>query len=330
MDLNIRIGGEAGQGLVSLGDILTGALSNKGLHLFTGKSYMSRIRGGLNWFDLRIGDSELFALKKYADLTVALSADAMEILREYTSPEGIILYNADGEDKGRTAYLNFLEIAKETADLQVMANSVAAGAIFALLGYEPDALFAYLQKEFHEKGEEIVRKNLKCACKGYAEANKKSLKLKAPGGVNASCDYTSGASAMALSAAVSGVKLVSAYPMTPGTVTFAGLAALSDKYGILVEQAEDEIAAVNMICGAVYAGVPALTATSGGGFSLMCEGLSLAGMMELPIVIVVGQRPGPATGLRQDRKTLNSQSARGMGNLPALFSLPVQYGNAMS
>jgi len=297
MDLNIRIGGEAGQGLVSLGDILTGALSSKGLHLFTGKSYMSRIRGGLNWFDLRIADSELFALKKYADLTVALSADAMEILREYTSPEGIILYNADGEDKDRTVYLNFLEIAKETADLKVMANSVAAGAIFALLGYEPDSLFVYLQKEFHGKGEEIVRKNLKCASKGYAEANKKSLKLKAPGGVNASCDYTSGASAMALSAAVSGVKLVSAYPMTPGTATFAGLAALSDKYGILVEQAEDEIAAVNMICGAVYAGVPALTATSGGGFSLMCEGLSLAGMMELPIVIVIAQRPGPATGL---------------------------------
>jgi 2-oxoglutarate ferredoxin oxidoreductase subunit alpha len=193
-------------------------------------------------------------------------------------------------------YLNFDRIA-EAADAKIMANSVAAGAIFALLGYGPEPLLAYLQKKFNEKGEEIVKKNLKCASEGYAEANKKSLKLKAPLAVNASGEYTSGASAMALSAAVSGVKLASAYPMTPGTATFAGLAALSDKYGIVVEQAEDEIAAVNMVCGAVYAGVPAITTTSGGGFSLMCEGLSLAGMMELPVVIVLGQRPGPATGL---------------------------------
>lgn len=297
MDLNIRIGGEAGQGLVSTGEILTGALSSTGLHVFTGKSYMSRIRGGLNWFDIRISDSELFALKKCSDLTVALSAEAMELLGEYATPDGIVVYNGDGEGKKRTLYLNFDEIAKEVSGSVIMANSVAAGAIFALLGYSPDSLFAYLQKEFREKGEDVIRKNLKCASKGYSEATRRSLKIESPVPGNASGEYTSGASAIALSAAVSGIKLVSAYPMTPGTATFSGLAALSDKYGIVVEQSEDEIAAVNMICGAVYAGVPAMTTTSGGGFALMCEGLSLAGMMELPIVIVIAQRPGPATGL---------------------------------
>jgi 2-oxoglutarate ferredoxin oxidoreductase subunit alpha len=93
------------------------------------------------------------------------------------------------------------------------------------------------------------------------------------------------------------VKVVTAYPMTPGTATFTYLAAAADEYGIVVEQAEDEIAAVNMICGATYAGVPAMATTSGGGFALMVEGLSLAGITELPICIVIAQRPGPATGL---------------------------------
>lgn len=324
MDVNIRIGGEAGQGLVSLGEILTGALADTGLHVFTGKSYMSRIRGGLNWIDVRISGSELFALRELAELTVALSEEAKDILQEYIAPGGILIYNGDGEDKERIIYLNFAEMATEVADSKLMANVIAAGAIFALLGYEPDSLFAYLQKKFHEKGEDIVRKNLKCASKGHAEANKKTLKLKAPLPSDASSEYTSGGSAIALSAAVSGVKLVSAYPMTPGTATFTELAALSDRYGIVVEQAEDEIAAVNMVCGAVYAGVPAMTTTSGGGFSLMCEGLSLAGMMELPVVIVIGQRPGPATGLptRTGQEDLKFAINAGHGEFPRAVFAP--------
>lgn len=324
MNLNIRIGGEAGQGIVSLGEALLGAFSNIGLHVFTGKSYMSRIRGGLNWYDVRIAETELFALKKQADLIIAFSEDAREILEDDLSPEGILLYNGDGKDENRTVYLNFIELAKEVADSKLMANSVAAGAIFALLGYESDVLFVFLKKAFHEKGEEIVEKNLKCASKGYEEALKKSLKLTPPDKADAPREYTSGASATALSAAVSGVKLVSAYPMSPGTATFAELATLSDKYGIVVEQAEDEIAAVNMICGAVYAGVPAMTATSGGGFSLMCEGVSLAGMMELPIVIVIAQRPGPATGLptRTGQEDLKFSINAGHGEFPRAVFAP--------
>ena len=325
MDLNIRIGGEAGQGLVSLGETLTGALSNTGLHVFTGKSYMSRVRGGLNWYDVRISDSELFALKKQADLTIALSEDAKDILREYITPDGILIYNnGDSKDKDKFISLDFVEIAKDAGGSKVMANAVAAGVIFAILGYKPDSLFAYLKKEFSEKGKDIVKQNLECAQKGYEEAGKKALILQAPANAEAPCEYTSGAAAMALSAAVSGVKFVSAYPMTPGTATFAGLAALSDKYGIMVEQAEDEIAAINMICGATYAGVPAMTATSGGGFALMCEGLSLAGMMELPIVIVIAQRPGPATGLptRTAQEDLKFAINAGHGEFPLAVFAP--------
>jgi 2-oxoglutarate ferredoxin oxidoreductase subunit alpha len=325
MDLNIRIGGEAGQGLVSLGDTLTGAMADIGLHVFTGKSYMSRIRGGLNWYDVRISDSELFALKKQADLLVALSEDAKEILQEYLDPEGILLYNSDKqEDKKNIVSLDFVSIAEKTTGNKVMANSVAAGAIFAILDYAPDALFVYLKKVFENKGNEVVKQNIKCAKAGYNKIDSRALKLKSPDHVNAACEYTSGAAAIALSAVVSGIKFFSAYPMTPGTATFAGVAALSDKYGVLVEQAEDELAAVNMICGATYAGVPAMTATSGGGFALMCEGLSLAGMMELPIVIVIAQRPGPATGLptRTAQEDLKFAINAGHGEFPRAVFAP--------
>lgn len=325
MDLNIRIAGEAGQGLVSLGDILTGAFSSAGLHIFTSKSYMSRVRGGLNWYDVRIADSELFALKQQADLIIALSPEAKEILEETLSPKGIMLYSGDSDDANKqTINLDFFKIAQEVAGSKVMANAVAAGAIFAILGYETDTLFAYLKKEFQSKGEEIVKKNLQCAKKGYEKTKAKALKLKAPTGTNGPAEYMSGAAAMSLSAAVSGVKLVSAYPMTPGTATFTGLANLADKYGIIIEQAEDEISAINMICGAVYAGVPALTTTSGGGFALMCEGVSLAGMMELPIVIVIAQRPGPATGLptRTAQEDLKFAINAGHGEFPRAIYAP--------
>ena len=325
MDLNIRIGGEAGQGLVSLGDTLTGAMSDSGLHVFTGKSYMSRIRGGLNWYDVRISDTELFALKKRADLLIALSEDAKEILYQDLDPEGILIYNSDKkQDKESIVSLDFVSIAEKAAGSKVMANSVAAGAIFAILDYDLETLFAYLKKVFEDKGDKVVKQNIKCAEAGYKEVDRKALKLKSPGHTNAACEYTSGAAAMALSAAVSGIKFFSAYPMTPGTATFAGVAALSDKYGILVEQAEDELAAVNMICGATYAGVPAMTATSGGGFALMCEGLSLAGMMELPIVIVIAQRPGPATGLptRTAQEDLKFAINAGHGEFPRAVFAP--------
>jgi len=129
---------------------------------------------------------------------------------------------------------------------------------------------------------------------------------------------------LAVAAAEAGVKLVTAYPMTPGTAAFTALASLADEYGIVIEQAEDEIAAINMVCGATYAGVAALTTTSGGGFALMVEGLSLAGIMELPATIVLAQRPGPATGLptRTAQQDLKFAVSAGHGEFPRAIFAP--------
>jgi len=295
MFINIRIAGEAGQGVVMVGNLLVGAAAASGLEVFSGKSYMSRIRGGLNWCDLRFADRELFGLDETPDVLLALNEIGLEILQQDTAPDAVILL--DGKDmRPKILTIDFTGIAKQNGGTDIMGNTVAAGTIWGMLHYPLQFLEDFLRREFAGR-DEIIDKNLACAGAGYQKGLTLPNQLKAPQPVGASASVTTGAAMIGLAAATSGVKFATAYPMTPGTATLNYLAAVADRYGIVVEQAEDEIAAVNMLCGAVYAGVPAMTTTSGGGFALMAEGLSLAGMMELPILILLAQRPGPATGM---------------------------------
>ncbi|HUS93316.1 MAG TPA: 2-oxoacid:acceptor oxidoreductase subunit alpha [Phycisphaerae bacterium] len=322
MALTIRIAGEAGQGVATTGSILVGALAELGLHVAATRSYMSRIRGGLNWYDVRIGTEPLHGPAARADLLVALTEIALATLREEVTEGATVLYN--GTEADGALAIDFDGVAKEVAGSKLYSNTVAAGAVFALLGYDLDVLDAFLKKQFKKKGQEVIEANEACLRKGAELARQSGWSLKAPhpdGGPRSVCD---GATAIGQAAAVAGVKLVTAYPMTPGTATFTHLAKVADEFGLVVEQAEDEIAAVNMICGAAYAGVPALTTTSGGGFALMAEGLSLAGIMELPILIVIAQRPGPATGLptRTGQQDLLFALRAGHGEFPRAIFAP--------
>ncbi|MFP3937697.1 MAG: 2-oxoacid:acceptor oxidoreductase subunit alpha, partial [Phycisphaerae bacterium] len=327
MDVNIRIAGEAGQGLLTTGDLLVGALASMGLHTFASKSYMSRVRGGLNWFDIRIADDELFAPCDRADVLVALSTPAVEILSEALSDDAVVLIDGKEAPQSTPAgamVVDLTQAAKDAGGKPVMANTVAAGVVFALLGYEADALGEYVKKQFARLGEEIAEQNAACARKGAELSGDRTGCVEAPKPTDAPQFVTDGASAAGLSASVAGVKFATAYPMTPSTATFQYLAKAADKYGIVVEQAEDEIAAVNMACGATYAGAPAMTMTSGGGFALMTEGLSLAGILELPVVILLAQRPGPATGLptRTAQQDFRFAQFAGHGEFPRAIYAP--------
>lgn len=319
MDLNIRIAGEAGQGLETVGDLLTHAFAGMGLYVFATQSYMSRIRGGLNWFDVRIADRELFSGTEKANLLVGLTAEAVEALGEGVAEGGLVL--SDGHGRPGVVSLELTAAAREVGGSKLMANSVAAGCVFAVLGLGLEHLFSAVESEFQRKGQEAVGRNVACARRGAQLGA--GLRLSAPSPANAPGRLYSGSEAVALAAATAGVKLVCSYPMTPSSATFAFLASVADEYGIVVEQAEDEIAAINMVCGAAYAGVPAMTTTSGGGFALMCEGISLAGMMELPVFVMLAQRPGPATGLptRTAQQDLKFAINAGHGEFPrALFA----------
>lgn len=323
MDLNIRIAGEAGQGVASAGSLVVGAIAELGVHVLATQSYMSRIRGGLNWCDIRVGDAELFGPREKADLLVALTPTALEFLRGEVSGDGLVLFDGESGGDGAAA-MPFSKKAKEAGGSTQMANTVAAGALFATLDYSLDELCKYLGKQFKKKGDEVIQANVRCAKAGAELAGNLTGRVRGPRPGEAPKKLFAGAEAIGLAAAVGGVKIVTAYPMTPGTATFTYLAAVADKYGIIVEQAEDEIAAVNMACGAVYAGAPALVTTSGGGFALMVEGLSLSGMLELPVVIMLGQRPGPATGLptRTGQQDLAFCLSAGHGEFPRAIYAP--------
>ncbi len=322
MDLLIRIAGEAGQGVQTTGSLLAGALAKLGVHVLSTQSYMSRIRGGLNWIDLRIGDAELTGGRDKADLLVSFTTVGRDVLHGEMVPEGIILLDAESDDK--SIAVPFTQIAKKSGGSTLMANTVACGVIFAILGYDTKALQGYINEEFARKGPEIIQANTAAAQAGCDHAEALKIKIFSPRHTSAPVKITSGATAIALGAATAGVKLVASYPMSPSTATLAALAGMADEYNIVVEQAEDEIAAINMVCGATYAGVPALTTTSGGGFALMVEGLSLAGMLEVPAFIVLAQRPGPATGMptRTAQGDLQFALHAGHGEFPRAIFAP--------
>jgi 2-oxoglutarate ferredoxin oxidoreductase subunit alpha len=210
--------------------------------------------------------------------------------------------NLQKEENGliRTDYLDvpFVRLALEHGGNKIMANTVATGAVLGMLTMKLDILLGIVRDTFRKKGDEIVQANIKAAQAGHEYAVHECL----------SCSFTTGETAkprmlisgtesIGLGAVVSGCKFYSAYPMTPSTGIMNYIAGKEKECNIMVEQAEDEIAAINMALGASFAGVRAMTGTSGGGFALMVEGLSLAGITETPIVIALGQRPGPATGL---------------------------------
>jgi len=328
MSVMIRVAGEAGQGVATTGSLLVEAFAKLGLHVAATQSYMSRIRGGLNWYDIRIGERPMYAGSDTADLLVALTDAAREILAGDVRQGGQVLYN--GQESDGAIAIDLGDVAQQAGGSKLYSNTVAAGAVMGLLGYDVGAMEALLAEAFAKKGQDVIAGNQACARKGAELARPRAGKIPAPkpSGDGHMLRVYNGAGAIGLSAAVSGVKFAASYPMTPGTATFTFLAAAADRYGIVVEQAEDEIAAVNMLCGAVYAGVPAMATTSGGGFALMAEGLSLAGMMELPICVLIAQRPGPATGLptRTGQQDLLFALHAGHGEFPRAIFAPGTVG----
>jgi 2-oxoglutarate ferredoxin oxidoreductase subunit alpha len=235
------------------------------------------------------------------DILVALDRESIERHARELKAGGVVIHDASALDTRYEgdAYIDVpLErMALEQGGNKVMSNAVAIGATLGVLGLEPDQLSGVFEGMLHSKGSEIVAGNVKAARAGYAHGAKEcercAFELARPGAVKM---IIQGNDAIAFGALAAGCRFYSAYPMTPSTGIMDYLASKSKDYGIVVEQAEDEIAAINMALGASYAGVRSMTGTSGGGFALMVEGLSLAAMTETPVVIVLAQRPGPATG----------------------------------
>jgi 2-oxoglutarate ferredoxin oxidoreductase subunit alpha len=303
MDYSIKIGGEAGQGIQTIGNTLARVFSRTGYHVFTHQDYESRIRGGHNFYQVRFADKPVSASREGIDILVALDKSSILLHEQELSENGLIVYDSTGikqkYEKSHFLDVPFVNLAVEHGGNKIMANTTAIGAVLGMLGMELDVLKTVFQDAFKKKGQEVIEGNIQAALAGYnyAKENCTLCSFTIPAREDKNLMLINGVEAIGLGAINSGCKFYSAYPMTPSTGIMNYIASKEEDYRIIVEQAEDEIAAINMALGASFAGVRAMTGTSGGGFALMVEGLSLAAATETPIVIALAQRPGPATGL---------------------------------
>lgn len=331
MDYTIKIGGEAGQGIQTIGETLGRVFARTGLHVFTDQDYESRVRGGHNFYRIRISDRSVMAAREAADIVVALDRASIEQHGRELTERGQLIYDSDSlkEKHDRPSFLDipFAKLAAEHGGNRIMANTVATGAVLGMLGMDLESLLGIIEDTFRKKGEAVVTSNRNAALAGYDHAVKACLKCNfgvTSGKASAPLILVGGTEAIALGALASGVRFYAAYPMTPSTGIMNYLASKEQEYGVVVEQAEDEIAAINMAIGASYAGVRAMTGTSGGGFALMVEGVSLAAMTETPLVVAMGQRPGPATGFptRTEQGELHMVLHAGHGEFPRFIFAP--------
>lgn len=305
IDISIRIGGKAGQGMQSISAIIGKIFSRHDYYVLINQDVESRIRGGHNFDQVRISDAPVCAVNNQINILVALDRETIRQDLSFLATGGVMIFDGvetefESNDPNHVS-VPLSKLAVDAGKNKIMANTVATGAVFALLGFGLEPLLQKLEENFGAKGADIVESNKSSASAGYQyirehfngsdafripetpEVRKKML--------------LNGSQAMALGAICSGLKFYSGYPMSPSTGIMEAVAARAKKHRIIMEQAEDEIAAINMAIGASFAGARAMTATSGGGFCLMVEALGLAGMTETPVVVVVAQRPGPSTGL---------------------------------
>lgn len=302
-DLAIGIGGAAGQGLATPGDILARTFVRRGLHIYAYNAHQSIIRGGHILLTLRVGDRRVTNHGDHLDILVCLNQDTMNRHLGLMRRGSKVLFNSDAITPGEAAEgvqlcpLPVAELTDKNPN-KLLQNTLALGVMNHLLGIDFDVLESSLTQQFERKGDVVVEQNVGVARAGYeySAANFEALSKPAPDGGKPQAVW-SGNDALAMGAAAAGVKFYVAYPMSPASGILHWMARNAQELGIMVRQMEDEIAVANMVIGAAHAGTRSMCATSGGGFALMTEAIGAASMMEIPCVFINVMRAGPSTGV---------------------------------
>jgi len=331
----VRVAGAAGDGVQSAGLIIAKAFSRSGLYVNTYNYYQSLIRGGQSWYQIRASHDKVKSQGDGLDVLIALNKDGLE---RHTNPmineggasplEGVAIFDKaiTGYARGKATYCEMPlgEIAAKYGKNALMKNTVAIGAMAAAIGLDFDILSGVIADQFGKKGD-VADQNVKAAKEGYDYygSNFKKLDKNIQYG-NTKRYMMAGGEAVGLGAVSGGLKMYVGYPMTPASSVLHYLASHADQFGIFVKVSEDEISAINMAIGANYAGVRAMTGSSGGGFALMTEALGMSGMVEVPLVVYEAQRSGPSTGLptKTEQGDLMQVIGASQGDYPKVVFAP--------
>ncbi|MCD6547023.1 MAG: 2-oxoacid:acceptor oxidoreductase subunit alpha [Nanoarchaeota archaeon] len=316
----ITIGGKAGDGIKAAGKLFANILSQLGYYVFVLDDYPSLITGGHNFNKISFDKKPIFSHYKETDVLIALDKKTIDKHKKELKKNGIILYDSNSFSYKGAIGIPAQDFVKEVGGIKIMRNVALLGALSYALGIDFKIVKSVLKKVYPEKAD----KNIVIAQKGYTFAKenvKQILRLKKIGKPK---EVMSGNTAIAYGAVRAGLDIYIAYPMTPATSILHYLAKNSQKFKLKVVQPENEISVINMALGSAYAGAKTMIGTSGGGFALMNEALSLAGMSETPIVIVECQRPGPSTGVPTytSQADLNFVLNAGHGEFPKVVIAP--------
>jgi 2-oxoglutarate ferredoxin oxidoreductase subunit alpha len=302
-DFAFAIGGAAGQGIATPGNILARIFVRRGLHLNAYNAYQSIIRGGHILLTIRVKDEAVNSHGDRLDLLLCLNQDTMTRHARHLQKGGHVIFNSDDvkpsevEDGVHLCGLPIKELTDNNRN-KLVQNTVALGAMLNIMGVGFEVLEEALELQFGRKGQEVVDENVKMARAGYdyAKSNFEAAPNSPPDGNKPLAVWT-GNEALGMGGAAAGVKFYVAYPMSPSTGVLHWMAKNARECGIMVRQVEDEIGVANVAIGAAHAGCRTMCATSGGGFALMTEAVGAAAMMEVPVVFIDVQRAGPSTGV---------------------------------
>jgi 2-oxoglutarate ferredoxin oxidoreductase subunit alpha len=326
----VSIGGAAGQGVATPGNIFARIFARRGLHLNAYNAYQSIIRGGHTFLTIRTGPERVNSFGDRIDLLIPLNQDTMDRHLGLLGPGAAVVYNGDTVKPGAPAdgvQLCSLPVSQLTKNSRnkVEQNTLAVGAGLSMMGIGFQPLAEGLTQQFKKKGDAVVAENIEVARSAYDYASSHFQAFARPLPMTDSRKAVlTGNMALAMGGAAAGVKFYCAYPMSPSTGVLHWMATHARKAGIMVRQVEDEIGVVNMAIGAAHAGVRAMCATSGGGFALMTEGLGMAAMIETPVVVIDVQRAGPSTGVptKTEQGDLWQMLGAGHGDYPRIIVAP--------
>jgi len=307
-EMSILIGGDAGQGVESGGAGFAKAFARAGLHVFAMQDFRSRIRGGHNFFQMRLSERPVYSHRDPVQLVVALTPDSVMMHLDHIAEGGAVIFADtfkidEGPLRERGISVDALPLTRiaEKHGNRIMMNTASLGATAGITGFPMEYLESVISENFAVKGTAAVEANLAVAREAFEAAQERygndfPFRLSPVPGARQRM-LMNGNEAIAMGALAGGCRFISAYPMTPATSVIEWLAAAPAEYGVVTKHTEDEIAAVCMALGASFAGARAMTATSGGGLSLMVEAMGLSGITEVPLVMVDAQRGGPSTGM---------------------------------